>query len=96
VLAQTADRSSIARCLHNLANAAKMRGDFTRAPTALSEATSIFDEIGDLPVFEDIPYSSRRANHRLLPLAIDLSAKAINVHIHHVCVWLDAHAPHLV
>ena len=37
----------MARCLHNLANAAKMRRDFGPAAEALAEATSIFEEVGD-------------------------------------------------
>jgi len=36
-----------ARCLHNLANVAKLRGNFFRARVALREATSIFEEVGD-------------------------------------------------
>ena len=36
-----------ARCLHNLANVAKLRGNFFRARVALREATAIFEEVGD-------------------------------------------------
>jgi tetratricopeptide (TPR) repeat protein len=41
------DRLAIARCLHNLANVIKVRGDYTRARRALREATDIFEELGD-------------------------------------------------
>ena len=34
------DRSAIARCLHNLANVVKVRGDYPRARWALREATT--------------------------------------------------------
>ncbi|MBV8053059.1 MAG: winged helix-turn-helix domain-containing protein, partial [Acidobacteriaceae bacterium] len=36
-----------ARCLHNLANVAKLREDFFRAQVALREATAIFEQVGD-------------------------------------------------
>ena len=41
------DRLAIARCLHNLANVVKVRGDYPRARWALREATDIFEELGD-------------------------------------------------
>ena len=41
------DRLSIARCLHNLANVVRVRGDYSRARRALHEATDIFEELGD-------------------------------------------------
>jgi tetratricopeptide (TPR) repeat protein len=41
------DRSAIARCLHNLANVVKVRGDYPRAQWALREATKLFEELGD-------------------------------------------------
>jgi predicted ATPase/DNA-binding winged helix-turn-helix (wHTH) protein len=41
------DRVSTARCLHNLGNASKLRGDYARARIALTEAMQIFQEIGD-------------------------------------------------
>jgi tetratricopeptide (TPR) repeat protein len=41
------DRLAIARCLHNLANVVKVRGDYPRALWALREATGIFEELGD-------------------------------------------------
>ena len=49
-----------------------------------------------LTVFEDIAHTPQRANQRLLPLAIDLAAQSIDVNIHNVRVWLDAHAPDLI
>ncbi|MBV8052183.1 MAG: tetratricopeptide repeat protein [Acidobacteriaceae bacterium] len=36
-----------ARCVHNLANVAKLREDFFRAQVALREATAIFEQVGD-------------------------------------------------
>jgi tetratricopeptide (TPR) repeat protein len=41
------DRLAIARCLHNLANVVKVRGDYPRARWALGEAADIFQELGD-------------------------------------------------
>jgi tetratricopeptide (TPR) repeat protein len=41
------DRLAIARCLHNLANVVKVRGDYPRARWALCEAADIFEELGD-------------------------------------------------
>jgi tetratricopeptide (TPR) repeat protein len=41
------DRLAIARCLHNLANVVKVRGDYPRARWALGEAAGIFEELGD-------------------------------------------------
>ena len=41
------DRLAIARCLHNLANVVKVRGDYSRARWALREATDIFEAVGD-------------------------------------------------
>jgi tetratricopeptide (TPR) repeat protein len=41
------DRLAIARCLHNLANAVKVGGDYSRARWALREAADIFEELGD-------------------------------------------------
>jgi tetratricopeptide (TPR) repeat protein len=41
------DQLAIARCLHNLANVVKVRGDYPRARWALSEAAEIFEELGD-------------------------------------------------
>jgi eukaryotic-like serine/threonine-protein kinase len=41
------DRLAIARCLHNLTNVAKVRGDCLRARWALREAKEIFEELGD-------------------------------------------------
>jgi tetratricopeptide (TPR) repeat protein len=41
------DRLAIARCLHNLANVLKFRGDYPRARWALSEAAAIFQKLGD-------------------------------------------------
>ena len=41
------DRLAIARCLHNLANVVKVRGDYSRARWALREATDIFEALGD-------------------------------------------------
>jgi tetratricopeptide (TPR) repeat protein len=41
------DRSATARCLHNLANVIKVRGDYARAHWALREATKFFEELGD-------------------------------------------------
>jgi len=41
------DRLATARCLHNLANAAKNERDFPRALMALNEATVIFRQVGD-------------------------------------------------
>jgi tetratricopeptide (TPR) repeat protein len=41
------DRSATARCLHNLANVVRVRGDFAHAERALREATEIFEEVGD-------------------------------------------------
>jgi len=41
------DRLAIARCLHNLANVVKVRGDYSRARWALREAADIFEELGD-------------------------------------------------
>jgi tetratricopeptide (TPR) repeat protein len=41
------DRLAIARCLHNLANVVKVRGDYPLARCALGEATDIFEELGD-------------------------------------------------
>ncbi len=37
----------MARCLHNLADVVKVRGDYPRAQWALHEATDIFEELGD-------------------------------------------------
>jgi tetratricopeptide (TPR) repeat protein len=41
------DRLAIARCLHNLANVVRVRGDYPRAQRALCEAADIFEEFGD-------------------------------------------------
>jgi tetratricopeptide (TPR) repeat protein len=41
------DRLAIARCLHNLANVVKVRGDYPRARWALREAADIFEQLGD-------------------------------------------------
>ena len=41
------DRLAIARCLHNLANVIKVRGDYPRARWALREAADIFEQLGD-------------------------------------------------
>ena len=41
------DRLATARCLHNLANVVKVRGDYPRARWALREATEIFEDLGD-------------------------------------------------
>ncbi len=41
------DRLALARCLHNLANVVKVRGDYPRARWALREAADIFEELGD-------------------------------------------------
>jgi tetratricopeptide (TPR) repeat protein len=41
------DRLAMARCLHNLANVVKVRGDYSRAQWALREATDIFEQLGD-------------------------------------------------
>jgi tetratricopeptide (TPR) repeat protein len=41
------DRLAIARCLHNLANAVKVLGDYPLAQRSLSEAVDIFEELGD-------------------------------------------------
>ena len=41
------DRRAIARCLHNLANVVKVRGDYPRSEWALREAVGIFEELGD-------------------------------------------------
>jgi tetratricopeptide (TPR) repeat protein len=38
---------SLARCLHNLANVVKVRGDFARARTILQEATQLFRQADD-------------------------------------------------
>jgi tetratricopeptide (TPR) repeat protein len=41
------DRLATARCLHNLANVVKVRGDYARARWALQEAADIFEQLGD-------------------------------------------------
>jgi tetratricopeptide (TPR) repeat protein len=41
------DRLAVARCLHNLANVVKVRGDFSRAQHASREAADIFGAVGD-------------------------------------------------
>jgi tetratricopeptide (TPR) repeat protein len=41
------DRLAVARCLHNLANVVKVRGDHVRARWALGEAAEIFEQLGD-------------------------------------------------
>ena len=41
------DRLAIARCLHNLANVVKVRGDYPRARGRWVKPTDIFEELGD-------------------------------------------------
>jgi tetratricopeptide (TPR) repeat protein len=41
------DQSATARCLHNLANVIKVRGEYARAQWALRQATQLFEDLGD-------------------------------------------------
>jgi tetratricopeptide (TPR) repeat protein len=41
------DPVATARCLHNLASVARIRGNYKQAQSALREATTIFEEVGD-------------------------------------------------
>src|SRR5271165_980621 len=52
--------------------------------------------ITGLSVFDDITHASQSSNQRLLSAPVHLSAQPVNMHIHHVGVRLNSHAPHLV
>src|ERR1035438_1311241 len=67
-----------------------------KASVAHSEMRHAALCITGLAVFEDIPYSSQRANQRLLLLAVPLPAQPVDMHVNHVRIRLDAHAPYLV
>jgi hypothetical protein len=49
-----------------------------------------------LSIFEDIAYTSQGSDQGLVTIAIHLSAQAVDMHVHHVRIRLDTHAPDLV
>ncbi len=52
--------------------------------------------MGGLPVFEDIAHTSHGPNQRYLSRAIHLAAQAVDMHVNHIRVRLNAHAPHFI
>src|SRR5579863_1442308 len=67
-----------------------------KASVAHSEMRHAALRIGGLSVFEDIAHTSQGSNQRLQSPSIHLAAKAINMHIDHVGIGLDAHSPDLI
>src|SRR5581483_11958375 len=49
-----------------------------------------------LPILEDIAHTSHGPDQRRLSGAIYLTAEPVNMHVDHVCLGLNPHAPHLV
>jgi hypothetical protein len=64
-----------------------------KANVAQSEMRHAALRMTGLPVFEDISHPTQGSNKRLLALAIDFSAQAVDMDIDNICIGLDAHAP---
>src|SRR5690242_20592256 len=67
-----------------------------KASVAQSEMRHAALRIGRLPVLEDIANSSHGSYQRRLSRAVNFTAQSVNMHVNHVRVGLDSHAPDFI